>query len=86
MGQNVQLPSIEGDKFGDAYYMTSVNLYLFGVNDNTRPDGRNHMNAYIWSEVDVRQGTNNIVSCLFKDFKKRGYFSAQTLDCSISWK
>ena len=76
MGQNVPLPSVEGDQFGDAYYMTPVNLYLFGVNDNSRPDGHDHMNAYIWSEADGRRGANNIVSCLFKDFKKRGFFSS----------
>ena len=74
MGQNVPLPSVKGDQFGDAYYMTPVNIYLFGVNYNARPDGHDHMNAYIWSEADVRQGDNKFVSCLFKYFKKRGFF------------
>ena len=76
MDQNVPFPSVKGDQFGDAYYMTPVNLYLFGVNDNARPDGHDHMNSYIWSEADVRQGDNKVVSCLFKYFKKRGFFSS----------
>ena len=59
MGQNVPLPSVEGDQFGDAYYMTPVNLYLFGVNDNAIPDGNDHMNAYIWSKAAGRRGANN---------------------------
>ena len=63
MGQNVPLPIIEGDKFGDAYYMTPFNLYFFGVNDNARPDGHDHTNSYIWSEADRMRGANNIVSC-----------------------
>ena len=74
MGQSVSFPIVGRDQFGDAYYMTRVNLYLFGVNDNARPNGHDHMNAYIWSEADGRRGANNNVSCLFKYFKKRGLF------------
>ena len=59
MGQNVPLPSVEGDQFGDVYYMTPVNLYLFGVNENAIPDGNDHMNAYIWSKAAGRRGANN---------------------------
>ena len=58
MGQNVPLPIVEGNQFYDAYYMTPVNLYLFGVNENAIPDGNDHMNAYIWSEAAGRQGAN----------------------------
>ena len=86
MGQNVPLPSLERDQYGDAYYMNPVNLYLFGVNENKRPDGNDHTNAYIWSEADDRQGANNIFSCLFKYLRSEVSFRAQTLDCSISWQ
>ena len=45
--------------------MTPVNLYLFGVNDNARPDGHEYTNTYIWSEADGRRGANNIfLACL----------------------
>ena len=76
MSHNFSLPSVEGYQFGDAYYMTPVNLYLFVVNDKSRPNLHDHMNAYIWSEADGRQGANNIVSCLFEYFKERGLFSS----------
>ena len=33
------------------------------------------MNAYVWLEGQGDRGANNITSCLYKDFKARGYFN-----------
>ena len=86
MGQDVPFPIVEGEQFVDAYHMTPVNLYLFGVNDNARPDGHEYTNAYIWSEADGRQGANNIFLACLKILRSEVSFRSQTFDRSMSWQ
>ena len=75
MGQNLALPNFAAEQVGDTYYLTPLTIFVFGVNDDSRPDGTSdHMNAYIWSEGVGKRGANNIASCLLKDYRKRGYF------------
>jgi len=52
MGQNVALPNPGADQVRDVYYFSPVNIYVFGVVDNSRPTGKGIMNAYIWHEKD----------------------------------
>ena len=65
MVQNVPFPIEEIYQLSDAYYMIPLNIYLFDINDNAIPNVHDHMNAYIWSGEDGRQGDNNLVSGLF---------------------
>lgn len=81
MGQNIGLPSFEGEQPGDTYYFSPLTLYLFGVTDNSRSyigddnEGHDFMQAYIWHKKDGDRGANNITSCLLNDYKRRGFFS-----------
>jgi len=74
MGQNLGFPHFEAEQVGDTYYFTPLNVFVFGVNDNSQPNGSDKMNAYVWHEKDGRRGANNIGSCLYKDYKLRGFF------------
>jgi hypothetical protein len=38
MGQNIGLPNFAADQVGDIYYMTPINVFVFGCNDNSRPE------------------------------------------------
>jgi len=73
MGQNGQIPTLRGDQVGDFYYMSPLIQYIFGIHDAAS----NIMNTYIWGEGDAARGANNIVSCLYWDFERRGLFSGQ---------
>ena len=73
MGPNIALPNFEAEQPGDTYYMTPLNVFVFGVVDNST-EKKSKMNTYLWSEADGRRGANNIASCLLKDFEKRGFF------------
>ena len=76
MGQNLGLPNMEAEQVGDTYYFTPLTVFVFGVNDDSRPDGTSdQMNAYIWTEGDGKRGANNIASCLLKDYRARGFLS-----------
>ena len=76
MGQNLGLPNFEAEQVGDTYYLSPLTIFVFGVNDDSRPGGiSDKMNVYIWSEGSGKRGANNIASCLLKDYTKRGFFN-----------
>ena len=77
MGQNLFFPAFNADQMGDTFYLVPITVLVFGVNDNSRPNGSDEMNVYLWHEKDGNRGANNIVSCLLKDYQKRGYFNGQ---------
>ena len=76
MGQNILLQSFAGDQPGNTYYMSTLTLLLFGVTDNLRLDGTDHMEAHLWHEKDGKRGMNNTISCSFKYYKEK-YFLNQ---------
>ena len=92
MGQNLALPNFEGEQPGDTYYLSPITVCLFGSVDNSRAYNRNadrcigedHMNAYIWHEQDGKRGMNNIASCLYKDYQRRGYFEGGKHEDSLT--
>eukprot|EP00957_Ditylum_brightwellii_P175928 13396313-Ditylum_brightwellii.AAC.1 len=53
MGQNLFFPAFNADQMGDIFYLTPITVLVFGVNDNSRPDGHNRMNVYVWHEKDA---------------------------------
>ena len=75
MGQNLNLPSFEGEQPGDTFYLSPLTVLLFGVVDNATESEKYHMNAYIGQEFEGERGANNIASCLMKDLQLRGLFS-----------
>eukprot|EP00957_Ditylum_brightwellii_P083100 6317313-Ditylum_brightwellii.AAC.1 len=74
MGKNLGFPHFAVEQVGDMYYFTPITAFVFGVNDNSRVDGHDKRNAYIWHEKDGKQGANNISLCLYKDSKKQRFF------------
>jgi len=77
MGQNCGCPDVEADQFGDAYYLSQINLFLFAINNNSRVNGVDNMNTYSWHKKEGKRGANNIVSCLLMDLRKRGYLTGK---------
>ena len=55
--------------------MSPLTILLFGLVNNATEDGKDRMNAYIWQEFEGGRGSNNIVSCLLMDLKKRGWMN-----------
>ena len=75
MDQNLGLPNFEAEQVGDTYCLSPL-TFVFSVNDDSHPDGiSDKMNAYIWAEGSGKRGTNNIASCLLKDYTKRSFFN-----------
>ena len=71
MGQNFGLPKFEVEQIGDTYYLSPLTIFIFGVNDDSGPDGiADKINAYIWAEGSGKWEANNIASWLLKDYKK----------------
>ena len=68
MGQNVSTLYLGGDQFGDLYYITPINHYLFGVANQS--EGK--MNTYILEEGGTNHGADNIISCLYLELLRSG--------------
>ena len=47
MGQNVGMPNLEASQYSDVYYMSLINLFLFGVKNNSRVSDVDDIAAYI---------------------------------------
>lgn len=77
MGQNLLLPNLGANQVGDAYYLSPLSVFLFGVTQRKIINGKvkTLMNAYVWRESEGARGMANIASCLFLDFKRKGFFS-----------
>ena len=57
--------------------MFLVNLFLFGVNNNSRVSGVDNMAAYIQHKKDSRRGAYNITLYFLKDFQDLGFSQEQ---------
>eukprot|EP00957_Ditylum_brightwellii_P201042 15323807-Ditylum_brightwellii.AAC.1 len=68
MGQNLFFPALNAKQVGDTFYLVPITVLVFGVNGNSRSTGHDEMNVYLWHEKDGRQGSNDIASCLLKDY------------------
>ena len=75
MGQNTGLPHVAPEQVGDTYYFSTLTIFTVAAVDNSRPNGRDTMKAYIWHECEAKRGANNIASCLLKDYKSKGFFA-----------
>ena len=62
MGQNVSLPHLGSEQFGQAYYMSPLTQYLSGFCSNVDEK----MDVFIWGEGDNGRGANQIVSCFYR--------------------
>ena len=67
------MPNLETNQYGNLYYMSSVNFFWFGVNDNSRVSDADDMAAYIWHKKDGKRGDNIITLYLWKDFQNCGF-------------
>mmetsp|Transcript_17363 Transcript_17363/g.46310 ORF Transcript_17363/g.46310 Transcript_17363/m.46310 type:complete len:142 (+) Transcript_17363:788-1213(+) len=73
MSQNVGIPSLGSDQYGDDYYHLPLNQNIFGITNNATK----RMNCYIWKEGMADRGADNIVSCLYWDLERRGIFDGK---------
>ena len=74
MGQKLCIPNFEADQpGGDTYYMSPLTPLLLGVASNVTEDGKDRMNGYNRQVFEGDCGANNITSCMFIDFERRGW-------------
>ena len=62
--QNLGLPYLGSEQFGDAYYFSPYSVFCFGIADQSRVSDR--LTSYVYGEDEARKGADNVVSCLFK--------------------
>ena len=68
--QNVQLPSHKKDQPGETYFFVPLNIYVLGVVVcNSLKD---HLHAYMYTEVEGYKGGNTVVSLIMKYWLDQG--------------
>ena len=68
--QNVQLSSHKKDQPGKAYSFVPLNIHVLGiVYCNSEKE---HLHAYMYTEVEERKGSNTVTSLIMKYLFKHG--------------
>ena len=68
--QNMAIPYLGANQFGEAYYWSPLWVYCFGIADETSVDERTLMDAYYYFEHEGFKGGNNVASLIDKHFLK----------------
>jgi hypothetical protein len=69
-GQNMELPSFNGEQPGSTYYYSPLSVYNLGMVDQSHKDCDgiecDHMHAHVYHEGIGKKGENNVCSLIVK--------------------
>jgi hypothetical protein len=69
-GQNMELPSFNGEQPGSTYYYSPLSVYNLGMVDQSHKDCDgiecDHMHAHVYHEGIGKKGANNVCSLIVK--------------------
>ena len=70
--QNMGLPHFGAEQPGATYYFSPINVYCFGIADESRAD-KAHLFAHCYMEGDAKKGGDNVASLLIHFMEKREF-------------